>query len=169
MKPKALMMGLLLAAGMAHAQQNNNQYFQEQQQIQQQQHAAEQARQGYMQSQGQQAASQPAGEWKTTWGAIGGNALKGILGASTGMPDEQAAVQAALNDCRAKGGGDGCKLDISYYNQCAVLVTGNRVYNTSSAATVEQAAKMGINKCAKEDMNCRVFYSACSKPQFVRY
>jgi hypothetical protein len=112
---------------------------------------------------------QPTGEWKTTWGAIGGNALKGILGAAVGLPTEKEAVQAALADCRAKGGGAGCKLDISYYNQCAVLVTGNKVYNTASAATVEEASQIGINKCAKEDANCRVFYSACSKPEFVNY
>ncbi|WP_226470233.1 DUF4189 domain-containing protein [Luteimonas panaciterrae] len=116
-----------------------------------------------------QVAPQPTGEWKTTWGAIGGNALKGILGAAVGLPSEKEAVQAALADCRAKGGGAGCKLDISYYNQCAVLVTGNKVYNTASAATVEEASQIGINKCAKEDANCRVFYSACSKPEFVNY
>ena len=111
---------------------------------------------------------QPAGEWITRWGAIGGNAPKGILGVSTGMPTEQAAIQAALADCRSKGGGSGCKLDISYYNQCAVLVTGNKLYNTSSAATVEQAAAKSLAVCQKADVNCRVHYSACSLPEFVR-
>lgn len=101
MKSKSLlvMIALTLAAPL-HAQQNNNQYFQEQQRIQQQ-HSAEQARQGHMRSQ-EHAPPQPAGEWKTTWGAIGGNAQKGILGAATDQPTEQATIQAALADCQQR-------------------------------------------------------------------
>lgn len=111
----------------------------------------------------------PAGEWQTRWGAIGGNAPKGILGVSTGMPTEQAAIQAALADCRARGGGSGCKSDLTYYNQCAVLVTGDKLYNTSSAATIEEAAARGIATCQKTDKNCRVYYSGCSPAQWVQY
>lgn len=112
---------------------------------------------------------QPTGYWVTKWGAIGGNAPKGILGVSTGMPSEQAAIQAALSDCRSKGGGADCKLEISYYNQCAVFVTGNKLYNTSSAATVEEAAAKSMATCRTADANCRVYYSGCSMPQFVPY
>ncbi|CAM4122509.1 DUF4189 domain-containing protein [Bordetella muralis] len=111
---------------------------------------------------------QPTGYWVTKWGAIGGDAAKGILGVSTGMPNEKAAIQAALADCRSKGGG-GCKLDISYYNQCAVLVTGNKLYNTSSAETIEAATAKSMATCRAADVNCRVYYSGCSMPEFVAY
>ena len=77
------------------------------------------------------------------------------------------AQAAALSDCRAKGGN--CKIEASYYNYCVALVTGDKVYNTQTAATVEEAARLGMAMCIKDDSNCRVYYSACSKPVFHPY
>lgn len=170
MKPKALMVGLLLAAGMAHAQQNNNQYFQEQQRIQQQQHAAEQARQGYMQSPGQQqaASQQPAGEWKTMWGSIATDGPKGILGAAANMGSESLAETTALDECRKKGGNP-CKVETTYSNQCSALVTGDKIFIVRLGTSEQEAANLGMQKCSAEDVNCRVYFSSCSRPQFVRY
>lgn len=160
-----LMTGLLLATSTLQAQQNNNQYFQEQQRIQQQQHAAEQARQGYMNSQ-QQAPRQPTGKWKSTWGAIAADGPRGILGGVTDMDDKQSAENAALSQCRTSGG-QNCKIELAYHNQCAVLVTGDKKYLVQSAATIPEATRLGIGKCSQEDANCRVYYSGCSMPLFV--
>lgn len=165
MKARALWMVGLLAMSTAHAQQNNNQYFDEQQRIQQQQHAAEQARQGYMQSQ-EQPMQPPAGHWETMWGAIAADGPRGILGAVTDMGDKRAAESAALSQC-VRNGGQNCKVEMSYNNQCAVLVTGDKKYLVQSAASIPEATDFGIKKCSQDDVNCRVFYSGCSQPKFV--
>lgn len=96
------------------------------------------------------------------WGAIatGKNAT---LGTAVDMASERDAKRVALKDCQDKGGVQ-CKLEIAYHNQCATLVTGDAVFNTSSAATAEEAAEMGIAKCQEADVNCRVYYSECSLP-----
>jgi hypothetical protein len=66
-------------------------------------------------------------------------------------------------------GGEGCRLDITFYNQCAVLVTGDRLYKTVSAGSIERASQVGMKWCAEVDSNCRVYYSACTEPVFHKY
>ncbi len=112
---------------------------------------------------------QPTGYWVKTWGAIVGHNTKPILGTAVGADTEVEAGKVALADCKAKGGGDGCRLDIVYHNQCAVLVTGDKLYNTSSAGSIERAAEISMADCKKHDKNCRVYYSACTEPRFVKY
>lgn len=165
--PYLLALTLAVASSALHAQQNNNQYFQEQQQRQQQQHAAEQARQGYMNSQ-QQAPQQPTGEWRTTWGAIATDNVKGVLGSVVERASKNDASNAALAECRSKGGAD-CKVDLAYFNQCAAVVVGAKEYRLYGAATVDEAAQRGLNVCNKSDSNCRVYFTECSKPIFVRF
>ena len=104
-----------------------------------------------------------APRWKTTWGAFATDGPSAALGASVGMPNKRKAEKFALAQCREKGGKN-CEIDMTFYNQCAVLVTGDRVYNTSHAATVEEASRLGIAECEREDVNCRVYYSDCSLP-----
>ena len=100
--------------------------------------------------------------YQNRWGAIatGKNAT---LGTAVDMESERDAKRVALKACQDKGGVQ-CKLEIAYRNQCATLVTGDSVFNTSSAPTVEEAAEMGIAKCREADSNCRVYYSECSLP-----
>ena len=105
----------------------------------------------------------PKATWADRWGAIATDGPSAALGASVGMPNKRKAEKFALAQCREKGGKN-CEIDMTFYNQCAVLVTGDRVYNTSHAATVEEASRLGIAECEKEDVNCRVYYSDCSLP-----
>lgn len=107
---------------------------------------------------------QPTGWWETTWGALATDGPKGILGGVTGVASEKEAQAAALSDCRAKGGN--CQIEATYYNHCLVLVTGDKLYNTKIAETIEEATRSAMNMCTKADTNCRVHYSACSKPIF---
>lgn len=165
-KPMLMVVALTVTSSL-HAQQNNNQYYQEQQQRQQQQHAAEQARQGYMNSQ-QQAPQQPTGEWRTTWGAIATDNVKGVLGSVVERASKNDASNAALAVCRSKGGVD-CKVDLAYFNQCAAMVVGAKEYRLYGAATVDEAAQRGLNVCNKNDSNCRVYFTECSKPIFARF
>lgn len=112
---------------------------------------------------------QPSGYWEKTWGAIVGHSSQPILGAAVGAKSEDEAKRSALADCKAKGGGSGCRLDLTYYNQCAVLVTGDNLYNTARAESIERAAQLGMTKCVESDTNCRVYYSACTEPIFHKY
>lgn len=47
------------------------------------------------------------------------------LGVSTDMPSKQSAVDTALHDCIGKGG-QACKIQLVYVNQCGVIVEGEK-------------------------------------------
>jgi hypothetical protein len=105
--------------------------------------------------------------WADTWGAISVDGSSGSLGAVVGFSSEKEAQQAALNKCRANGGGD-CNIDLTYHNQCAVMILGSKKYNTASAATVERATQLGMETCNSADTSCRVYYSGCSAAQRIQ-
>jgi hypothetical protein len=103
-------------------------------------------------------------------GAIAGNPATGVLGTALGANSETDATRQAIDDCQSKGGGGGCRVEIAYHNQCAVLVVGSRGSLTARAASKEEASKIGIAKCSTDgDTSCRVFYSACTEPIFHKY
>lgn len=105
----------------------------------------------------------PAARWEDRWGAIATDAQKAKLGVVVNMPSQRKAKSAALDACKENGGSN-CTVEISYYNQCAALITGDKLFNTSAAATIEEATESGLSRCSKEDTNCRVYYSGCSLP-----
>jgi Domain of unknown function (DUF4189) len=53
------------------------------------------------------------------------------------MKNQRAAEKAALKQCKSRGGGKSCRIQISYADQCAVIAWGDRFYNTARAETVE--------------------------------
>jgi hypothetical protein len=106
-------------------------------------------------------------KWETRWGAIATDAEHAKLGVVIAASNKRMAELGALEDCKNKGGSN-CKLQLSYYNQCAAMVVGDRVMNTGSAATLEEAKQMGLSECQKDDSNCRVYYSGCSLPERVQ-
>ena len=70
--------------------------------------------------------------------------------------------------CRQKGGG-ACKLEISYANQCGVIVWGNNWAVAKFAATLEQATELALNQCNRDSGGtCEVFFSDCSMPVRVQ-
>jgi hypothetical protein len=109
-------------------------------------------------------------QWQKTWGAIAIDETvnDGGIGTVTGLPDKQAADGAALAQCRASGGSDGCELLLSYQNQCAVIVSGASYLNTHSAETVELASSSAVLKCSERTTGCKIYYSACSAPTRVQ-
>lgn len=117
---------------------------------------------------GQQAAPQPTGYWEKTWGAIAPSPVGGVLGTAVGASSKEEAERIALADCKTKGGG-ACEVDIAYHNQCAVMILGDKFISTFGNATVEEASERGLTHCRKSDTNCRVYYSACTKPIFHKY
>jgi hypothetical protein len=97
-------------------------------------------------------------------GAIATDEPKGVLGAVTGVPNKSEAQQAALADCRAKGGSP-CKLEIAYDNECAALVVGQKDYSINTGATADAANQLAMKTCSADgDAKCHVYYSACSLP-----
>ncbi|WYX24884.1 DUF4189 domain-containing protein [Achromobacter xylosoxidans] len=105
--------------------------------------------------------SSPPAVWADRWGAIATDGKAGSLGFSTDMESKRKAEKAAMADCQAKGGTN-CELDIAYYNQCAVVVTGENTYLAQSAATEDLATSIAMGKCQKGNTNCRVLYTGCS-------
>lgn len=106
-------------------------------------------------------------EWQARWGAIVADGKKGSLGTASGVKSKREAESIATVDCRAKGGDD-CQVELVYYNQCGVMIVGDRGYNTASAATADEATQTGMKTCSASDINCRVYYSDCSYPVQTR-
>lgn len=118
--------------------------------------------------QGQQPLPIPKGYWQKTWGAIAANGAKGFLGTAVGASSEQDAKRLAMQSCDEKG--EGCKIELTYFNQCAALITGDKLYTVSHGRSIERASKIGLKLCEKEkDTNCRVYYSACTEPVYHNF
>lgn len=105
--------------------------------------------------------------WATRWGAIATDGPAGAFGAVEGMSSERKARKAALTSCKETGG-QKCKVDMTYSNQCAVTVVGKKTHLSQGAATVEDATDIGLRRCREVDDDCRVYYAACSLPELVR-
>lgn len=116
----------------------------------------------------QQLPPQPTGYWEKTWGALVSSETGGALGTSLGASTKSEAERLALADCKAKGGG-GCRVDLTYHNQCAAMVIGDRTYRMYGAATIKEAVSIGMKECESKQSNCRVYYSACTEPIFHQY
>ena len=116
----------------------------------------------------QQAPQQPAEQWERRWGALATSVPDGVLGVSTDKRSEREASQVATRDCAAKGGFN-CKIEITYDNQCAVVVVGDGGYNASNATTANRAVELSMKTCRDAGRaNCHVYYSACSLPVRIR-
>lgn len=106
-------------------------------------------------------------KWAMRWGAIayGG----GGFGAAKEMNTQAKAKKAALAACRDSGGGNACKVALSYTNQCAAYAIGDD-YSVGLARSpiAEEAESIALATCAESTTNCRVTYSACSLPVRVR-
>ena len=114
--------------------------------------------------QNQGPAPPPAPIWADRWGAIAFDGSNGTVGVAADALSKRKAQKVAIQDCQ-KRGGKGCSVKTTYYNQCAVVVTGDSDANFLNAPTIEQATKTGMDSCrARNDTNCRVYYSGCSMP-----
>ncbi|WP_082638594.1 DUF4189 domain-containing protein [Lysobacter antibioticus] len=109
----------------------------------------------------------PAARWESRWGAIATDAPNAVLGTSTGRKSKRQAEAQALSECRDKGGRN-CVLDVAYFDQCAILVTGDKNYSVHTAGSVDRASELGMRQCGRDDTHCRIHYANCSPPQLVR-
>lgn len=108
--------------------------------------------------------------WASRWGAIAideGENNVGV-GAAVAMSSKRKAKQAALTECRSKGGRK-CEISLIYDNQCAVVIAGVNYSRSHSGATVEIAAERGVKTCIEAGASqCQVYYKACSLPQQIQ-
>ncbi|WP_425493983.1 DUF4189 domain-containing protein [Lysobacter gummosus] len=111
----------------------------------------------------------PSGpQWSSRWGAIASDATTGVLGAVDRRENKRAASKDAVSECKSRGG-DKCKVEFTYRDQCVVTIAGDTGSNHGHAESVELATQLGMDACAKRgDTNCHVYYQACSLPVRVR-
>lgn len=105
----------------------------------------------------------PKVHWVDRYNAIASDLPMGILGTSVDQVSNGAAVTAAISDCEAKGGKQ-CRLDLAVRNGCIAMVVGDERRIVDMGDTQDDAEKIALRKCGKEDTNCVVYYSACSPP-----
>ncbi len=97
------------------------------------------------------------------WGAVALDAANGKIGAAT-LLSESAAEQAAIGECREKGGAS-CTIQITYHDACIALAEGDSLMLTGRTdVSLEAARRSAMNECAKSSTNCHVPYSDCSLP-----
>lgn len=118
----------------------------------------------------------PNGKWLNTWGAIASDGGDN-LGVSKDKLEKADAQREALSKCNGLGGQE-CKVEFVYENQCASIVEPYRGENAISgmlayagAPTKDMASANALSLCKKNNSNasCRVIYTACTEPVFQRY
>lgn len=101
--------------------------------------------------------------WSDRWGAIAFDDTIGGVGTAIGMRSKRKAEKEALIACRKKGG-SGCRIDLTYHNQCGVIAWGDSAATTASAATKEQASERALQTCSEHTEGCKIYYEDCSYP-----
>ncbi|WP_158549201.1 DUF4189 domain-containing protein [Lysobacter silvisoli] len=108
--------------------------------------------------------------WESRWGAIAfdfGASNVGI-GVSQAAGSKRQAKSEALGDCRAKGG-QNCRINLVYNNQCAVVIAGFGYSRSQGGPTVESAVEDGMKLCERSGAeDCQIYYKACSLPVQVQ-
>jgi hypothetical protein len=110
----------------------------------------------------------PRGRWETRWGAIATDAVAGTLAGVVNFSSKQSAQKAAFTQCKANGG-ENCLVRIAFYNQCAVIASGDTFHTSQSAGTVKIASDIALQECAYKTNNCKIYYSDCSPPVWISY
>jgi len=120
-------------------------------------------------SQQQQAPRPPPPQWADRWGAIATDEPRGVLGSVTGMPSEAAAKEAAVADCKAKGGINCTQHMLAYANGCGAVVVGSKTFSIYASSTVAEVRAFGMKTCTDTgNVDCFVFFTACSPAVRIR-
>lgn len=108
--------------------------------------------------------AEPPVRWSSRWGAVAVDNHTGDAGTITGQPSASDARRIALQRCGSKG----CEVKMEYHNQCAAIAWGTKVYNASSAATIEEASERAMRLCSKDASDCEVILAECSLPERIQ-
>jgi len=118
---------------------------------------------------GGQAAPRPTGYWVKTWGAIAKSGSTGEAGNALGKRSEGEARKNAVRVC-AQGGAADCEVRLTFYNQCATVVSSpshGTIFQSSSST--ERAIDLAKSSCEKDGGQCTVIWSGCTEPIFEKY
>jgi len=111
----------------------------------------------------QQPAS-PKPRWASRWGAVAIDNRTGDAGTITNQSSAHDANRIALQRCGSRG----CEIQLTYHNQCAAIAWGTKVYNASTAATIEEASNRALLLCGKDANDCKIVYSECSLAERIQ-
>ncbi|MBX9403416.1 DUF4189 domain-containing protein [Lysobacter sp. BMK333-48F3] len=100
-------------------------------------------------------------KWASRWGAVAIDSNNNAIGVSSEASSQREAEFEAMDLCGSKGGG-GCKVSLTYRDQCGVVVWGDNFYATAHAASVPEASVLAMARCEQSSSNCKVFYSDCA-------
>ena len=106
-------------------------------------------------------------QWASRWGAIATDIQNKSVGTIANLESQNQAVQAAIADCRSKGG-SACTVEIVYRDGCTALAAGDTGHNAKAGTTVEAASKLAMKTCTASDTHCKVYYTACSLPTRIQ-
>lgn len=104
-------------------------------------------------------------EWSDRWGAIA-TGRGHAFGVAFEKLSKHEAETTALAQCRDASGSD-CAIAQSYSNQCGAVAHDGASTASASAATVEEAERVSLQRCEKSAASagdCQVAYSGCSYP-----
>ncbi|MDM0038259.1 DUF4189 domain-containing protein [Variovorax sp. J22G21] len=107
----------------------------------------------------------PAEVWQDRYGAIYLDLPKGAMGTSTSLASRAASEQAAIADCKARGGID-CKQEASYGNGCIAFVIDDNWHGAVFRKNLDAAKQQAMRDCqgVAGNANCHVYYTDCSQP-----
>jgi hypothetical protein len=105
--------------------------------------------------------AQPAPIWADSWGAIAIDDQNGDAGTIANRDSKAAAEAAAMRDCAVRGA-TGCKIALTYHNQCAAIAWGDSARAAAGNPNEQGAKDDAMRLCQKSTSGCKVVYSACS-------
>jgi Domain of unknown function (DUF4189) len=107
----------------------------------------------------------PGPQWETRWGAIA--TADGAFGTGNSLTTKRKAEKQAIAQCR-ENGGKGCKVRITYYNQCGALAWGETSGTTFRSPQIADAEQSALKECSAKTTDCKIFFSGCSYPKQIR-
>jgi hypothetical protein len=114
--------------------------------------------------------SRPVGRWENRWGAVAidNTVSPSSFGAVKNVKSKKEATKSAIKLCKQNGGGKGCKIDVAYYNQCAVVTWGSTGYSTASGPDINETSQRSMERCNANYKNCKTYYAECSEPVWMQ-
>jgi hypothetical protein len=109
----------------------------------------------------------PAPVWADSWGAIAIDDQRGDAGTIANRHSKSEAEAAAMRDCSIQGA-TGCKIALTYHNQCAAIAWGDSARAAAGNPDEQGAKDDALNRCQRRTTGCKVVYSACSVVHRVR-
>lgn len=123
---------------------------------------------GYNQGRGNAAPPEPKPIWKETWGAIAIDSKTGNAGTVTDRDSKSDAAADAMHDCAMRGA-TGCRVELTYFNQCAAVAWGNAGRGLGRSPDKADAEDLAMQSCEKSATDgCKVVYSGCSEARRIR-